>query len=174
MPAERRDYTSLELIKFLAIPKLISDPPRREMRLERGHWRSDMRLKSIGGDEDFRVFMRKSEEFAENFSIGLVYIPKDGSGEIVLLRCNGPHGEFNRTFDPSHPHYTFHIHLAKEAAIAFGERAESYAAPCSEFASYEEALQYFIRTVNIENAGEYFPDLAQARFRFEQEEEDPR
>jgi hypothetical protein len=54
--------------------------------------------------------------------------------------------------------------------IASGARPESYAETCAEFASYEEALQYFIRTVNIENAAEYFPDVAQGRFRFEQED----
>jgi hypothetical protein len=37
------------------------------MKLERGSWRNDMRLKSVGGGHDFRVFMRKSEDFPENF-----------------------------------------------------------------------------------------------------------
>jgi hypothetical protein len=94
----------------------------------------------------------------------------DGSEEIPLLRCNGPHGEFNREFDAAHPHHSFHVHRATEEMIASGARPESYAETCAEFASYEEALQYFIRTVNIENAAEYFPDVAQGRFRFEQED----
>jgi hypothetical protein len=170
MPPERRNYDTLELLKLLAIPKLVSEPPRREMKLERGSWRNDMRLRSVDGDHDFRVFMRKSEEFPENFSIGLAYLPKDGNGEIVLLRCNGPHGEFNATLDASHPHYSFHVHQATEETIASGERPESHAESCAEFASYEEALQYFIRTVNIDDAAEYFPDLAQGHFRFEQDE----
>jgi hypothetical protein len=170
MPPERRKYDTLELQELLAIPKLITEPPRREMKLERGSWRNDMRLRSVEGGHDFRVFMRKSEEFPENFSIGLAYLPKDGNGEVVLLRCNGPHGEFNATFNASHPHYSFHVHQATEETIASGERPENHAETCSEFASYEEALQYFIRAVNIDDAAEYFPDLAQGHFRFEQEE----
>ncbi len=102
MPPERRNYLWLELQALLVVPKLISEPPRREMKLDRGHWRNDMRLRSVEGDRDFRVFMRKSEEFPENFSIGLTYRPNDGGEEIPLLRCNGPHGEFNRTFDAEH------------------------------------------------------------------------
>ena len=170
MPPERRNYDLLQLQVLLVVPKLISEPPRREMKLERGSWRNDMRLKSVEGGHDFRVFMRKSEDFPENFSIGLIHRPTDGSEEIPLLRCNGPHGEFNREFDAAHPHYSFHVHRATEEMIASGARPESYAETCAEFASYEEALQYFIRTVNIENAAEYFPDVAQGRFRFEQED----
>ena len=36
---------------------------------------------------EFQVFMRRSDEFPENFSIGLIYQPNDERGEIVLMRC---------------------------------------------------------------------------------------
>lgn len=170
MPVEKRNYNSVELQALLVVSKSISEPPRREMKLDRGSWRNDMRLKSVEGDDDFRVFMRRNQKFPENFSIGLAYRPKDGTEEITLLRCNGPHGAFNSTFDPAHPHYSYHVHRATEETIASGARPESYAEICSEFASYEEALQYFIRVVNVGDAEEYFPDVAQGRFRFEQED----
>jgi hypothetical protein len=38
---------------------------------------------------EFRAFLRRSEDLPENFSIGLVFLPKDGTGEVPLLRCNG-------------------------------------------------------------------------------------
>ena len=48
--------------------------------------------------------MRRSEDLPENFSVGLVFLPGDGTGEVTLLRCNGPHGAYNDSFDPAHPH----------------------------------------------------------------------
>jgi hypothetical protein len=140
------------------------------MKFDRGSWRNDMRLASVEGDAEFRVFMRKNDKFPENFSIGLVYLPRDGSGEIPLLRCNGPHGGYNAAFDPSHPHHAPHVHTTTEEMIASGNRPESSADVCEEYASYEEALQYFLRTVNVANAMQHFSDIAQGTFRFEQEE----
>jgi hypothetical protein len=128
-----------------------------------------MLLRSEAGDREFRVFMRVHDEFNENFSIGLVYLPKDGSGELVLLRCNGPHGEFNRIFDPSSLHTEFHVHRATEQAIRAGLRAEQFASRSSQYASYREALAWFVREVNIDPAN-YFPDSSQEVFPFEEPE----
>ncbi|MEK7407577.1 MAG: hypothetical protein AAB225_21065 [Acidobacteriota bacterium] len=87
-----RRYTQEELEDLIACPKVVFEPPKQQMRPDRGHLRSDMRLKSVEGDREFRVFLRRREELPENFSIGLVYVPKDGTGEVTLLQCNGPHG----------------------------------------------------------------------------------
>ena len=89
----------------------------------------------------------------------------------MLLRCNGPHGVFNATFEVAPSHYSFHVHSATEETISSGDRPESHAETCSEFASYEEALLYFIRATNIENAEEYFPDVAQGYFQFTKEDD---
>jgi hypothetical protein len=45
---------------------------------------------------EFRAFMRRNEDLPEKFSIGLAFLAKDGSGEVVLLRCSGPHGGYNQ------------------------------------------------------------------------------
>jgi hypothetical protein len=79
---------------------VVSEAPKRDLKLDRGHFRSDLRVKSTDAKLEFRVFMRRSEDLPENFSIGLVFLAKDGSGELVLLRCNGPHGGYNDSFDP--------------------------------------------------------------------------
>jgi hypothetical protein len=110
--------------------------------------------------------MRRSEDLPANFSIGLVFLPNDGTGEVALLRCNGPHGAYNDSFDPAHPHSDFHVHRASAEMIETGSRPEKAAAVNRDFASYEEALQYFLRTVNITDAGLYFADLAQGRLPF--------
>ena len=105
------------------------------------------------------MFMRKNEDFPENFSIGLIYNPHDGQGEITLFRCNGKHGDFNKSFDPSHPHSDYHTHRAAEDAIETGQAAEKDAVPTTEFASFEEGLQFFLKEVNLnaKDAKKYFP-----------------
>lgn len=79
----------------------------------------------------------------------------------MLLRCNGPHGEYNANFDPQHPHGEFHVHRATEEAIRAGLRSEVFASRTKEFASYREALSYFLREVNIVDAANYFADQRQ-------------
>lgn len=165
-----REYTQSELDELIACPKQIMEAPRREMRLEGSQRRNDMGLRSTVGDREFRVFMRMHDEFSENFSIGLAYNPKDGTGEIILLRCNGPPGAYNSNFDPLHPHAEFHVHRASEDAIRSGYRAERRAQRTQDFASYREALTYFLRETNIVSAGEHFPDHVQPMLPFSDEE----
>ncbi len=78
----------------------------------------------------FRAFLRRNEDFPENFSIGLVFLPGDGSGELTLLRCNGPHGTTNESFDPDHPHVDYHVHRAGAALLEAGLRPEKHSSPC--------------------------------------------
>jgi hypothetical protein len=100
-----------------------------------------------------------------------MYNPNDGRSEIKLLRCNGKHGVFNRGnngFDPGHPHWDFHIHKASEDALDSGNTAEKNATVTSEFASSEEAAQYFVKAVNIDqrDADLYFPTNIQTEIDF--------
>lgn len=83
MAVDPRGYTQEEIDSLIACTKVVSEPPKREMKLDRGHFRNDMRLKSTDGNLEFRVFMRRNEDLPENFSIGLAFVPKDGTGEIV-------------------------------------------------------------------------------------------
>jgi hypothetical protein len=116
---------------------------------------------------EFLVFMRRNEDFPENFSIGLIYQPNDGSGEVVLLRYNGPHGSFNGgSGRASHPHWDYHVHTASQKALEAGERAEKYADKTTAYASFEEALPYFAKTVNLNerDAYKYFGTQAELSF----------
>jgi hypothetical protein len=173
MAIEPRRYTQDEIDGLIGCAKAITEPPKREMKLDRGHFRNDMRLRSGDGALEFRVFMRRSEDLPENFSIGVAFLPKDGTGEILLLRCNGPHGGFNDTFDPDDPHWDFHVHRATAEMIEAGQRPEKSAVVNRDFASYEEALQYFLRTANITDAAAHSPDLAQRKLPFAEKEPAP-
>jgi hypothetical protein len=164
-------YSQSDIDDLISCPKEISDPPKKEMKLNGAHWRNDAKLKASDGKTgEFSMFMRKNEDFPENFSIGLSYNPRDGRSEITLLRCNGKHGDFNKSFDPTHPHSDFHIHRAKETAIDEGLAPEKDAAKTDEFASFEWALQYFVRAVNLnpEDAHKYFPDRTQTSLLFKE------
>lgn len=170
MAASPRRYTQQEIDDLIGCPKVVSEPPKRDMKLDRGHLRNDMRLKSADGKLEFRVFMRRSEDLPENFSVGLAFLAKDGSGELVLLRCNGPHGGYNESFDPDHPHWDYHVHRASAEMIDAGLRPERTATINRDFASYEEAVQYFLGATNITDARTYFADLAQGILPFPTEE----
>ena len=170
MAIPKRQYTQQEIDDLIACPKVISEAPKREMKLDRGLFRNDMRLKSTDEKMEFRVFMWRSEDLPENFSIGLAFLAKDGSGEVVLLRCNGPHGGYNGSFDPGHPHYDYHVHRASVEMIEAGMRPESAAAISNDFASYEGALLYFLRATNVTDARTYFADHAQGILHFPDKE----
>ena len=169
------EYTQVEIERLISCPKNVQDPPRRQgPKLVDADYRNDMKLAASNqGPEnpapgEFTVFMRQSEDFPENFSIGLTYHPNDGRQEITLVRCNGKHGIFNsRTnFNPDHAHWDFHIHRADAALLDVGFKAEKIAQKTTEYASYEEALPFFLKMINLDDRDveRYFPSEAQSNF----------
>lgn len=149
-------YKQQELEDLIICPKRIIEPPRKEMKLERGSFRNDFGLESISNKTRFSVFMRKNESFPENFSIGLIVHSKDEYRSFFLLRYNGPHGDHvNDLLDP-HPHFGFHIHEAKAEKIEEGFSPQLHAELTESYGSYEEALLHFLKRINIENAEQYF------------------
>lgn len=161
-----KQYTDDEIANLIACVKRVVDPPRRELRSDRGFLRNDVALQSEDGTLKFHVFIRINEKFPENFSIGLEHIPSDEPGSIVLLRYNGPHGE--HIFYPHHVHY--HIHEAKADAIAAGMKPERHAENAKDYASYPEALAVFLRRINMDEADTHFPGVFQGLLDFGREE----
>ena len=144
-----------ELINMLLnSTKEIVQPPGKP-KLERGHYRIGFELQSIDKSFFFSAFGRYNAMFQENFSIGLIYIPKDEKGTHEILRCNGQHGE-HKMF----PHHTyFHIHRASEDAIEQGLNEDCCIEITDKYATFEEALRYFVKLVNLrsEDIKKYFP-----------------
>lgn len=164
-----RSYTQQQLENLVSCPKIVSEPPKEQMKPDRGYLRNDVRLKSVEDDREFRVLLRRSVDLPEDFSIGLVFLPKDGTGEVVLLRCNGPHGGYNDSFDPEHPHWDCHVHRATAQMMEAGLRPEKKAAISEDFASFEEAVQYFLKVTNVREGPTYFPKIMQGLLPFEEE-----
>jgi hypothetical protein len=165
---QMKNYSELDIDGLISCPKLIVEPPKKQMRLERGILRNDMGLHSVDGDLNFAVFMRINETFRENFSIGLTHSPSDEPGELCLLRFNGPHGEFLGA--PDTPHFVYHIHRATPESILAGLRPERGGKATSLYASYDQALYHFLKMVNVENMQEFFADLTQMDLAFNQEQ----
>jgi hypothetical protein len=152
-----------EEIQFLiSYPKVIITPPKTKLALTQGHYRNGMELSSEDGKYRFTVFMRINEVFQENFTIGLRYHPADDPESIILLRCNGPHGEHRGPLDSQDNHFwTYHIHLAREIIIRQGLRSEAYAEETDKYSNYNDALSFFLRYCNIKNADKYFTNTIQ-------------
>ena len=158
----QKSYSQEEIDRLISCPKEITKPPHKEMRSDRGHLRNDMDLREIDGKADFSVYIRINETFRENFSIGLDYYPGDEPGAVPLIRCNGQHSEHNP--DPLHggtAHYDFHVHRVTAAAIDDGASPLKEAHRTEKYASFEEALRYFIRITGIKDADRHFPQLRQ-------------
>ena len=149
-----------EIQRLIRLPKKISEAPSSTWKVDQAQRRKDFRLVSLDGQESFRAFARQSIQFPENFSVGLEYEPSDGSDGTVLMRCNGPHGDYNFALNPQHPHFHSHIHMATEAAISAGMRAEHNASRTNEFTTVKEAMRYFLDTINVDTDGqlEHFAD----------------
>ena len=155
------DFSDAELEALVSCPKTITSPPRKDMAQDGAHLRNDFKCQAVAGGHRFRVFMRQAVAFPEDFSIGLVYLLDDGS-EIVLLRCNGPHGPVadDPLSDVVNPHFDFHIHRATEDNIANNRKPEAGATATGEFGTFDDALVYFVQRCGIEDASSHFPALS--------------
>lgn len=154
------DYTDDLIMHLLSCPKHVTKRPQKDMKKDGGQWKNGFEVVSDDGLYRFSVFIRYNDAFNENFSVGLIYHPQDEPGAIHLLRCNGPHGE---TRAGGH-HDSTHIHIASADAINAGKKSDSGIETTAAYASWQEALIYFIKRVNIRDAEKYFPPVQSGLF----------
>ncbi len=83
--------------------------------------------------------------FAENFSVGLIYVPKQEKGSYEILRCNGPHGE-HKLF-PHHVHY--HIHKITADAMENSLKDDCHIELTDQYGTFEEALHFFVKHIHL-------------------------
>ncbi len=102
-------------------------------------------LVSSDGQYNFNGFITQNLTFLENFSIGLSYNLKEEKGKMVLLRCNGPHGGTKNI-----PHHAVcHIHKSTAERINSGLKPEGQIELTNDYATIEEAVQFFVRRKKI-------------------------
>jgi hypothetical protein len=146
---------ALELEKIISEPKIISVPPKKEFKEECQHLRNDFGLTSLDGTKKFSVFLRRNANFQENFSIGLIYCLPEG-GNVQLIRLNGNHGEVVEDILRPSPHFGYHIHKISHEELDRGLSDPKFSHETKEYASFEQALNYFFTLVNIKDAEKYF------------------
>ncbi|WP_423819455.1 hypothetical protein V5739_01995 [Salinimicrobium sp. TIG7-5_MAKvit] len=142
------------ILALISCDKRITNSPKKSPPM-RGSEKKKFLLESLDGQHSFIGFISRNQTFQENFSIGLVYNPKDEKGKIVLLRVNGPHG-----LNENAPHHDGpHVHLATADRINAGLRPEGQIETDVPYQTIEEAVQYFVSRIKIikEDALRYFP-----------------
>jgi hypothetical protein len=146
-------YTKELIDELISCPKKIVDSPK-EKDSRSSYRKKYFTLTSLDGNYTFSGFITENLNFAENFSIGLVYNPKEEKGTIILLRCNGPHG----LTKISH-HAISHIHTATAERINSGQKSEGHIELTEEYSTFESALQFYIKHINLLPADrqKYFP-----------------
>lgn len=150
------EYTDEEFRGLITCKKRVTQSPRREPKLEHRHFRNDFWAESTDGQYKFRIFLRQSAEFDEDFSIGLHYYPKDGES-FCLIRCNGRHAK-NRKIKH---HSICHIHRALAEDINAGLRREILVSETTDYYSFREAQPFFFRLIGLEDVEKYFPGIFQ-------------
>lgn len=142
------------ILKLLTCPKEIVEAPGKQ-RLDRGHYRLGFDLQSIDKQFYFSAFGRYNAMFPENFSVGLVFFPKDEKGSYEILRCNGQHGE--HMMFPHHNY--FHIHKITPVAVNDLMREDCFIETTDKYATFEEALRFFVGYIQLKpnDIQKYFP-----------------
>ena len=130
-------YTSDFIQDLIVCEKTIIEPPK-DSGISRGSKKIMFSMVSGDGQHNFSGFISKNTTFQENFSIGLVYTPKEEKGKICLLRCNGLHGEVIGV-----PHHSFfHIHTTKAEDINNGIKVEKHIEETTAYSTLEDAIQF--------------------------------
>lgn len=144
---------------LITCPKLVIKSLNKELGENERYQRQDLELESEDRKQRFHVFIRKSLELVDDFSIGLQHISIADSERTVIFRCNGRHcpPDIVNAANPHHSEY--HIHTGKAKNISSGLRAEAGAEITRSYASFDGALVFFVRTCNIVGAERYFPSL---------------
>ena len=119
---------------------------RKRMVLLNRSYRNDVSLISLDNKYTFKMFMRYSNDFNEDFSVGLIWTNSDKffdvSKPIILIRYQGPH-------DSGQPlngdiHNDYHIHEITSEDINEGRFLKpSSKETTNKYASFGEAVQSF-------------------------------
>lgn len=137
-------FTEELIAELVTCQKKVIDSPK-DSGIGRGSTKTKFTLESLDGQHSFSGFISRNLTFQENFSIGLVYNPKEEKGKIVLLRVNGPHGS-----NENAPHHDGpHIHLSTAVRINAGLKPEGVIETDVPYSTIEDAIQHYLKRVNI-------------------------
>ena len=163
-----RTLTDDEIDSLVAESKPLQEGWTQRLRAyPKSNFQHAQRVLEVEGEakNKFRIIIRKNAINPLDFSIILTFKDKDG-GEFILRRYNGKHpsqhtnrlekarGEPNSSF-----RNTFHIHKATQRYQEEGLPIDGYAEVTTEYASFDTALQAFVRSNGIVLPGDDEPSL---------------
>lgn len=129
-------------------------PPRWRRKTHTGHREAQWDLTDTA-QEAYRLVVRINERDPADFSVVLVYLPRD-KPTLRLMRCNGPSHEHRNVLENERFGPAPHIHIATEryqAAPAWEE--DGYAQETDEFHDVWSAMQVLWQRANITPPSSY-------------------
>lgn len=155
---------SMTIEEYIACPKVIERKRRPAFKAENRHYRMDIDLVCPDcSNVKMSMFLRKSMEFNEDFTVGLRL---EGPNEylehtIVILRYQGPHGGQSDTKTMKDLHNSFHIHEYTATDAQCRRKKASYKGAAG-FGSFEEAIVQFLKRCNISDPNGIFDEEREA------------
>lgn len=153
-----------ELIQeLITCPKKAVGADRKRMVSINRSLRNKVSLISENGKYTYDLFLRQSEEFMEDFSVGLIWTNSakyiDINKPIILVRFQGPHDSGKPLGEDLH--HDYHIHETTVEDI----QSRRYRSPrnkmiSKDFSSFPSALFYCLHYCGIIGLEEYI-DLSQ-------------
>lgn len=149
----------MNIDELISCPKRIDRKKRAKFKEDYRHYRMDIELSCSDPKYKMSMFLRKSLDFPEDFSVGLKL---EGPNEIkeqtiVLVRYQGPHGGQSAEKAFSDLHNSYHIHKYTQDDIDCRRKKASYEKD-GDFSSFEEAIVKFLAYCNIEDPNGIFDE----------------
>ncbi len=92
------------------------------------------------------MIIRKNLLDPLDFSVILLYLPKEEGRGFVLRRYNGKH--FHKNHLEGNELHDFHVHMATERYQQAGLKTEGYAEVSTEYASVQKAKECLFQDAN--------------------------
>lgn len=142
-------FTAELIADLVSCAKRVMVAPAKEFKEENRHRRKDMGLQPVDGRQgSFEVFIRQSLEFAEDFSLGLVFVSPEGK-RMTLVRFNGQHDQTTDILTLENLHFQYHIHQATPENLNNGRFEKHSASVKADYASFEEATASFLHHIGV-------------------------
>ena len=149
------DISRHQFNKLISCSKEIVSPSRPKFDEKNGSRHMNLKLYSTAEDLYFRMFLRQSTIFLENFSVGLIWTVQESNICITLLRCNGPHGgNKNCAY-----HHVPHIHRLNLELATENTFKENDVEMTQVYSTFDSAIYHFCTMCHIQNAQVYFPEV---------------
>lgn len=133
--------TDKDIASLLIEPKILPENFHAHVRLrsKRGH--KEYECAAVGSDgNSFLLKFRQNEMNIMDFSVILLYQPKESNQYIRLRRYNGKSHEHTNRIEGD-TFFGFHIHTATERYQQLGLDEDAFAEPTDRYASFSGATE---------------------------------